>query len=546
MARALMIQGTMSNVGKSLLAAGLCRIFKQDGFRVAPFKSQNMALNSYITEDGLEMGRAQVVQAEAAQIRPDVAMNPILLKPTTDMGSQVIVNGTPIGEMKAREYFAYKKTLIPEIQKAYAHLEEQYDIIVIEGAGSPAEINLKQDDIVNMGMARMAKAPVLLTGDIDRGGVFAYMDVQIQDEDSLSRRFTGPPYFRGRSTMGVPEGLGTEGGLLLQADHSSVVVDIAVIRFPKIANFTDLDVFTLLEGVGVRYVSRMEELGEPDLIVLPGTKNTIADLLWMRQNGLEAAVLKLADRQVPIWGICGGYQILGEWLEDPLGVEGRCGGLEDPLGVEGQRGGLEDPLGVEGRRGGLEDPLGVEGRRGRLEGGRPGQESGVRGMGLLPTRTVFAAEKTRAQVEGAFTEVEGIFRELSGKAFSGYEIHMGHTWIDRENGPADTARSFHGQLEICRPLAYLLEPHSGSKQMHQEGWGRGNVYGSYVHGVFDGDGIAETVVDALRKEKGLPALGVGRLDYQAYKESQYERLAAGLRESLDMAMIYKILETGIL
>ena len=147
--------------------------------------------------------------------------------------------------------------------------------------------------------------------------------------------------------MGVPEGLGTEGGLLLQADHSSVVVDIAVIRFPKIANFTDLDVFTLLEGVGVRYVSRMEELGEPDLIVLPGTKNTIADLLWMRQNGLEAAVLKLADRQVPIWGICGGYQILGEWLEDPLGVEGRCGGLEDPLGVEGQRGGLEDPLGVE-------------------------------------------------------------------------------------------------------------------------------------------------------------------------------------------------------
>ena len=167
-------------------------------------------------------------------------------------------------------------------------------------------------------------------------------------------------------------------------------------------------------------------------------------------------------------------------------------------------------------------------------------------MGLLPTRTVFAAEKTRAQVEGAFTEVEGIFRELSGKAFSGYEIHMGHTWIDRENGPADTARSFHGQLEICRPLAYLLEPHRGSKQMHQEGWGRGNVYGSYVHGVFDGDGIAETVVDALRKEKGLPALGVGRLDYQAYKESQYERLAAGLRESLDMAMIYKILETGIL
>ena len=548
MARALMIQGTMSNVGKSLLAAGLCRIFKQDGFRVAPFKSQNMALNSYITEDGLEMGRAQVVQAEAAQIRPDVAMNPILLKPTTDMGSQVIVNGTPIGEMKAREYFAYKKALIPEIQKAYAHLEEQYDIIVIEGAGSPAEINLKQDDIVNMGMARMAKAPVLLTGDIDRGGVFAqlygtvallepwerqlvkglivnkfrgdpsilepgirqleelckipvagvvpYMDVQIQDEDSLSRRFTGPPYFRGRSTMGVPEGLGTEGGLLLQAGHSSVVVDIAVIRFPKIANFTDLDVFTLLEGVGVRYVSRMEELGEPDLIVLPGTKNTIADLLWMRQNGLEAAVLKLADRQVPIWGICGGYQILGEWLEDPLGVEGR-------------RGGLEDPLGVEGRRGGLEDPLGVEGRRGRLEGGRPGQESGVRGMGLLPTRTVFAAEKTRAQVEGAFTEVEGIFRELSGKAFSGYEIHMGRS---REARPALT--------------------------------GKGNVYGTYIHGIFDAPNVADEVLKALCRRKGADFARLGAFDAASYRERQYDLLADAVRASLDMDLVYRSMGVG--
>lgn len=543
MARALMVQGTMSNVGKSLLVAGLCRIFKQDGYRVAPFKSQNMALNSYITEDGLEMGRAQVVQAEAAGIKPDVAMNPILLKPTTDMGSQVIVNGVPVGNMRAKDYLSYKKKLIPEIQKAYRSLAEQYDIIVIEGAGSPAEINLKTDDIVNMGMARMARAPVLLAGDIDRGGVFAqiygtvallepwerqmvkglivnkfrgdisilepgtlqleelceipvvgvvpYMDVRIEDEDSLSGRLDAQT---GLEDQPQPE------------EQLQPGVDIAVIRFPKIANFTDLDVFTLFTGVRLRYVSRVSELGKPDFVILPGTKNTIADLLWMRQNGLEAALLKLADQKVPVWGICGGYQMLGEWLEDPQGVEGRDNEQEREASV---------------------------------------LKAAVRGMGLFPTRTVFAAEKTRAQVEGAFTEVEGIFQDLSGRAFTGYEIHMGHTWIDREMGAADTARFFHGQLEICRPLSYLLEPHSASKQMHQEGWSRGNVYGSYVHGIFDGAGVAETVVNALRKEKGLPASGNGRMDYQVYKESQYDRLAAGLRESLDMERIYQILEEGI-
>lgn len=543
MARALMVQGTMSNVGKSLLVAGLCRIFKQDGYRVAPFKSQNMALNSYITEDGLEMGRAQVVQAEAAGVKPDVAMNPILLKPTTDMGSQVIVNGVPVGNMRAKDYLSYKKKLIPEIQKAYRSLAEQYDIIVIEGAGSPAEINLKTDDIVNMGMARMARAPVLLAGDIDRGGVFAqiygtvallepwerqmvkglivnkfrgdisilepgtlqleelceipvvgvvpYMDVRIEDEDSLSGRLDAQT---GLEDQPQPE------------EQLQPGVDIAVIRFPKIANFTDLDVFTLFTGVRLRYVSRVSELGKPDFVILPGTKNTIADLLWMRQNGLEAALLKLADQKVPVWGICGGYQMLGEWLEDPQGVEGRDNEQEREASV---------------------------------------LKAAVRGMGLFPTRTVFAAEKTRAQVEGAFTEVEGIFQDLSGRAFTGYEIHMGHTWIDREMGAADTARFFHGQLEICRPLSYLLEPHSASKQMHQEGWSRGNVYGSYVHGIFDGVGVAETVVNALRKEKGLPASGNGRMDYQVYKESQYDRLAAGLRESLDMERIYQILEEGI-
>ena len=303
MAWKIMIQGTMSNAGKSLLCAGLCRIFKQDGYKVAPFKSQNMALNSFITDKGLEMGRAQVVQAEAAGIEPEVSMNPILLKPTNDVGSQVIVNGEVLGNMSARDYFKYKKELIPDVMKAFHKLEENYDIIVIEGAGSPAEINLKENDIVNMGLAKMVDAPVLLVGDIDRGGVFAqllgtlllleedekervkgliinkfrgdktildpgiemleekgnvpvigvtpYLHVEIEDEDSLTERFTSKK----------------SGGLL----------DIAVIRTPRISNFTDFMVLENIPEVSLRYVKNVSEFGTPDMIILPGTKNTMGD-----------------------------------------------------------------------------------------------------------------------------------------------------------------------------------------------------------------------------------------------------------------------------
>ena len=312
-----MIQGTMSNAGKSLLCAGLCRIFKQDGYRVAPFKSQNMALNSFITEDGLEMGRAQVVQAEAAGVAPQVEMNPILLKPTNDVGSQVIVNGEVLKNMSAREYFAYKKQLIPDIMKAFHKLEEENDIIVIEGAGSPAEINLKKDDIVNMGLAKMVDAPVLLVGDIDRGGVFAqllgtlmlleddekervkglvinkfrgdktildpgivmleerggipvvgvtpYMQVEIEDEDSLTERFNMT-----KCGKGAEERIG--------------LVDIAVIRTPRISNFTDFMLLENAPGVNLRYIKNPRELENPDMIILPGTKNTMGDLKWLRQS----------------------------------------------------------------------------------------------------------------------------------------------------------------------------------------------------------------------------------------------------------------------
>ena len=404
MARSIMIQGTMSNAGKSLIAAGLCRIFAQDGYKTAPFKSQNMALNSFITEDGLEMGRAQVVQAEAAGVKPSADMNPILLKPTTDVGSQVIVNGVSIGNMRAKDYFAYKKQLIPQIMEAYKRLDEAYDVIVIEGAGSPAEINLKSDDIVNMGLAAMVDAPVLLAGDIDRGGVFAqlygtvellepeernrikgliinkfrgdksilepglrqledlckipvagvvpYMNVDIEDEDSLSSK--------------------------LGNTRQKGCIDIAVIRFPKISNFTDMDVFERMDEVSVRYVSKPSELKTPDMVILPGTKNTIDDLLWMRQNGLEAAILKLAARQVPVWGICGGFQMMGEWLVDEHAIESSHKGK-------------------------------------------------IHGMGLFPVETEFEEEKVRTQTEGRFGELYGCFRELSGKRLTGYEIHMGRT-----------------------------------------------------------------------------------------------------------------------
>ena len=396
MAKAIMIQGTMSNAGKSLLVAGLCRILMQDGYRVAPFKSQNMALNSYITADGLEMGRAQVMQAEAAGILPSVHMNPILLKPTTDMGSQVIVNGSSVGNMDAREYFACKKDLLPVIQNAYHALEQEYDIIVIEGAGSPAEINLKQDDIVNMGMAKLADAPVLLVGDIDRGGVFAqlYGTTQLlMPEEKRRIKALIINKFRGDPSLLVPgikqiealchipvagvmpymkididdeDSLGEHLSRRLPTVHESDI-EIAVIRFPRLSNFTDFSVFSCIPSVKLTYVSQVSELKTPDLIILPGTKNTIADLLWMRENGLEKAVMDQAEQGIPIWGICGGYQMMGEVLEDPNGVEGTL-------------------------------------------------RSSVRGMELLPTKTVFSAEKTRTQVEGAFSQVEGIFEELSGKS----------------------------------------------------------------------------------------------------------------------------------
>jgi len=497
MGKVIMVQGTMSNVGKSFLVAGLCRIFKEDGYSVAPFKSQNMALNSYITNDGLEMGRAQVVQCEAAGIEPSVLMNPILLKPTTDMGSQVIVMGEVMGHMMAKEYFAYKKKLVPIVQKAFDTLIEQYDIVVIEGAGSPAEINLKQEDIVNMGMAKMADAPVLLVGDIDRGGVFAqlygtmellekeeqervkgliinqfrgdpsllesgitmleekcnrkvvgvvpFMDVDIEEEDSLSTRFT--------------ENIKKE----------TAIVVIGVIRLPRLSNYTDFQSLESMEEVKLVYVKSPRDLKNVDMIIIPGTKSTMADLRWLRESGLEGEIQRQAENGTVVFGICGGYQMMGVALSDPYGTEG---------------------------------------------GGE------VTGLCLLDGKTVFQKEKIRRQITGVFGKVAGVLCALSGCMLEGYEIHTGNT--------------------VCETPLLSLE--NREKTKWQDGAQKGNCYGTYVHGIFDGAGIAVALVSALCQKKGVSFERKGGFSHEDYKEKQYVGLAKTLREHLDMKAVYDILD----
>ena len=488
MAKKIMIQGTMSNVGKSLLAAGLCRIFRQDGYKVAPFKSQNMALNSFITKDGSEMGRAQVVQAEAAGIEPDVRMNPILLKPTTDVGSQVIVLGQVMGNMKAVEYYKHKRELVPYVMKAFNELAAENDIIVIEGAGSPAEINLKDEDIVNMGFARMVNAPVLLAGDIDRGGVFAqlYGTVELlEPEEKKLIKGTIVNKFRGDKAIlepglrqleelcGVPVAgvipylhldIDDEDSLTERFDNRTErrLIDIAVIRIPKISNFTDFAAFDGYENLSVRYVDRVADLGDPDMIIIPGTKSTIADLKWLRESGMEAKILQAADHGKLIFGICGGYQMLGRSVADPEMTE------------------AETP-------------------------------ETIKGMGLLPIETVFVGEKRQTQTSGTLPEIPGELSELSGLGFEGYEIHMGRSGNDL---PQIVSMS---NSEDC------------------------NVYGSYIHGIFDAPGIADTVVRVLCKKKGVDPAELGTFDRMAYKDQQYDLLAKHMRENMDMDLVYRII-----
>lgn len=499
-----MIQGTMSSVGKSLITAGLCRVFYQDGYSVAPFKSQNMALNSFITADGLEMGRAQAVQAEAAGKAPDVRMNPILLKPTSESGSQVILMGKSCGNMKAKEYFEKKTGYIPLIMDAYNSLSDENDIIVIEGAGSPAEINLKKNDIVNMGMAKMADAPVLLVGDIDRGGVFAQLlgTMELLEADERDRvKGLIINKFRGDKTILAP-GLemieekcerpvigvvpwsdirlededSLSDGLLKKG--SLAEIDIAVIRLKWISNFTDTDAFDVDEDVSVRYVDHPDELGDPDMVIIPGSKNTIADMKLLRQSGMETAIRKLADKGTVIFGICGGYQIMGRNIDDKAAAEG---------------------------------------------GGN------IKGMGLLPVDTVFEKSKTTTQVRGRISKLSGKFETIADRHFSGYEIHMGRSFYLKEE-PA------------CFALVYITNENGADEDRPvKDGCVEGNCIGTYIHGIFDDTDLRETLIEMLYERKGITRDKKRRGSYLKYRQEQYDKLAGILRDSMDMDMIYRMI-----
>ena len=491
-ARTIMFQGTSSNAGKSVLTAALCRILQQDGVSVAPYKSQNMSLNSFVTRDGKEMGRAQVVQAQACRLEPDARMNPILLKPNSDTGAQVIVLGKPIGNMNVAEYIDYKPQAFDIAKHALDELREENDIVVLEGAGSPAEVNLKRHDIVNMAMAQYAEAPVLLVGDIDRGGVFASfigtMEVMEEWERSLIAGFV-VNRFRGqesllkdaldytqrhtdRPVLGVVPflrnlGLPEEDSVSFKnakSDDSAVgaeTVEIAVVDLPHISNFTDFDALSIEPDVRVRIVRHPSELGNPDAIILPGSKNVIADLAYLRQSCLATAISAAIDEgRTEVVGICGGYQMLGGKIEDPGGVESHS--------------------------------------------------DAVQGLGCLTLTTAMGLEKSLKRVGGRHRE--------SGFRVQGYEIHHGQSVITGQLEPLIVADdgSVIGVAASDRP-----------------------VWGTYLHGVFDADEFRRWFIDRLRVRRHLPAAGRVLAVYDL--QEAFDRLAGVVRHSLNMNEIYRLL-----
>jgi adenosylcobyric acid synthase len=498
MAKPIMIQGTGSGVGKSILCAALCRIFYQDGLRVAPFKSQNMSLNSWVTRDGLEMARSQVVQAEAAGREPTADMNPLLLKPSSDTGCQVILNGKVIGDYTAAQYGIYQRDIWPAICRSYERLAASHDVVVIEGAGSPAEVNLRDRDFVNMRTAEMAGAPVVLAADIDRGGAFASLVGTLEllepherdrvrgfiinkfrgDQslltpglDFLSKRTGVPvlgivPFFRDvyvQEEDGVPLDIAGSAAHRLPFD-----IDIAVIHLPHISNFTDFDALAAESGVKVRYIRSGSELAGADVVIIPGSKNTIGDLLYLRETGIEKGVREFVAAGGMVAGICGGYQMLGQIISDPFQVDGSV--------PEAQ------------------------------------------GMGLLSITTVMERQKRTLRVSGA--SLSSDFWE-AGAIVQGYEIHMGRTEL----------------LDGCRPAFELSE----GDNRRQDGAvsSRHRVWGTYVHGIFDADPFRRSFLDSLRRFRGLPAAEVA--SYESLKQEGFERLAAIVRTSLDMKALYRIL-----
>ncbi|XBS68160.1 cobyric acid synthase [Acerihabitans sp. KWT182] len=503
MTRSIMLQGTASDVGKSVLAAGLCRIFAQDGHRVAPFKAQNMALNSFVTQSGAEMGRAQVFQAEAAGIEPDVRMNPVLLKPTSDQKAQVIVMGEALCHMNAADYHQYKPQLRRRVGEVYRSLAAEYDIIVLEGAGSPAEINLRDRDIVNMGMAEQAGAPVLLVADIDKGGVFAavYGTLALLRPEEKTRvkgviinKFRGDPALlqpgieQIETLTGVPvlgvmpwfdEPLEDEDGVALQGDkyrrESRADLDVAVLQLPHIANFSDYNALAAQPDVRLRYIKRGAPVGVPDLLIIPGSKNTLGDLLYLRANGIDDEIRQAHDRGVPILGVCGGFQILGRRVSD--GVES---GLEE-----------------------------------------------ADGLGLLDCETRFEPRKVTTQVEAeVLTLPAGAFAAGGGFRLQGYEIHMGRTTLGAG------ARPF---ACLTRQNGLALRQDDGAVNP------RGDVAGSYIHGLFDTPAFTRALLDALRERRGLAPLAEPVMGWKERKQRSFDALARQMRAHIDIDRIYRIM-----
>ncbi len=505
LAKPLMVQGTGSSAGKSTLVAALCRMFRQDGWDVAPFKSQNMSLNSYVTTDGKEMGRAQVVQAEAACVEPAVEMNPILLKPETGMRSQVVLMGKPFKALAATDYYSRKDELWGHVTASLDSLRRRYQVVVIEGAGSPAEVNLKDRDIVNMRVALYCQASVLLVADIDRGGVFASivgtLELLEPEERALVKGFVINK-FRGDVSLlkpgldwlekrtGIPVAgvvpffhdihVAEEDSVSLEKrrfrkSREDYVVDIAVIGLPHISNFDDFDPLERESGVRLRYVEPGDSLGQPDLVVIPGTKATMADLAYLKRSGLADAILDLAERGAPVIGVCGGYQMMGLEVRDPDRVESDV--------------------------------------------------AEVGGMGLLPVVTTFQRDKSTHQVKGRVGQGEGLLREAAGAPLSGYEIHMGRTI------PADPDASTDGP--------FVIEERSRAASHDCDGCsaGGGNLLGTYIHGLFHNEQFRRALLSELARRKGdtLPPWAA-----VLSREEEYDKLAAHFRANLDMELVRRV------
>ena len=514
----VMVQGTASSVGKSVVTAGLCRILRRRGLRVAPFTAQNMSLNAAVTLDGGEIARSTAVQAAAAGVGPTVDMNPILLKPEADARSQVIVRGKAWGTLRARDYFQRKLDFWPVVTEALDRLRDTYDVVVAEGAGSPAEVNLRDRDIVNMRVALHAEAAVVLVGDIDRGGVFAQLigtlDLLPPEERRLVQglivnRFRGDRtlfvdgvrFLEERTALPVfgiiPDvrdlALAEEDaatldrrGLAGPSEESGALLRIAVIRFPRIANFDDFGPLERHTGVRVSYVDRPEQLADADLVILPGSKSTIADLAFMRERGLAGAIVAAHRRGVPIIGICGGYQILGRFIDDPDRIESPTGGAP--------------------------------------------------GLGLLPHHTVFTREKQTSRVRARVTSTTGPLAAIRGVEIAGYEIHAGRSSSETVGTTAPLCLIARGDLAIDEPEGIVSKD--------------GLLFGTYLHGLFDNPAIQQSLIAWLgarvwkdrdqgqhRQDPSAPSFASPADDVHVPTSDPYDRWADTLEASLDLPLL---------